>query len=62
MERKMPRAAVDDNKLMNLRVAPEAAGVITLSQRDYERVLALLQNPPAPNARLLAAAKRLPQG
>ncbi len=58
----MPRAAVDDNKLMNLRVAPEAAGVITLSQRDYERVLALLQNPPAPNARLLAAAKRLPQG
>ncbi len=57
----MPRAAVDDNKLMNLRVTPEA-GVIKLSQRDYERVLALLENPPAPNAKMLAAAKMLPQG
>jgi uncharacterized protein (DUF1778 family) len=58
----MPRAAADDNKRTNLRVAPEAAGVIKLSQRDYERVVELLENPPAPNARLLAAAKMLPQG
>jgi uncharacterized protein (DUF1778 family) len=56
----MPRAAVDDNKLMNLRVTPEGS-VIKLSQRDYERVLALLENPPAPNAKMLAAAKMLPQ-
>jgi uncharacterized protein (DUF1778 family) len=56
----MPRAAVDDNKLMNLRVTPEA-GVIKLSQRDYERVVELLENPPAPNAKMLAAAKMLPQ-
>ncbi len=59
----MPRAAVDSKKRMNMRVTPEAeaAGVIKLSQRDYERVLALLENPPAPNAKMLAAAKMLPQ-
>jgi uncharacterized protein (DUF1778 family) len=45
---------------MNLRVAPEG-GVIKLSQRDYEHVLELLENPPAPNAKMLAAAKMLPQ-
>ncbi len=56
----MPRAAVDDNRPMNLRVAPEV-GVIKLSQRDYERVMALLEDPPAPNAKMLAAAKMLPQ-
>lgn len=33
---------------------------ITLSKRDSLRVLDLLENPPAPNARLLAAAKALP--
>jgi uncharacterized protein (DUF1778 family) len=60
MEIKMPRAAVDDNRPMNLRVAPEV-GVIKLSQRDYERVMALLEDPPAPNAKMLAAAKMLPQ-
>jgi len=45
-----------------LIAAPEAAGVIKLSQRDYERVVALLENPPAPNAKMLAAAKMFPQG
>jgi uncharacterized protein (DUF1778 family) len=33
---------------------------VKLSQRDSLRVLELLENPPAPNARLLAAAKALP--
>jgi uncharacterized protein (DUF1778 family) len=89
----MPRAAVDDNKQMNLRVSPEvkaklvraaairntdltifvtqaalreaeavieAAEVIKLSERDHLRVLKLLENPPAPNAKLIAAAKALP--
>jgi uncharacterized protein (DUF1778 family) len=89
----MPRAAVDDNKRMNLRISPEAkaklvraaalrnadltnfvtqaalreadavieaAERIRLSERDYRRVLELLENPPAPNAKLIAAAKALP--
>jgi uncharacterized protein (DUF1778 family) len=34
---------------------------IQLSERDSLRVLDLLENPPAPNAKLLAAAKKLPR-
>ena len=34
---------------------------VRLSERDSLRVLELLENPPAPNARLLAAAQALPQ-
>lgn len=89
----MPRAAVDDNKRMNLRVSAEAkamliraaalrntdltsfvtqtalreagavieaAEVVRLSVRDHERVLALLENPPKPNAKLRAAIAALP--
>lgn len=33
---------------------------VTLSERDSLRVLDALENPPAPNARLLGAARRLP--
>ena len=36
------------------------AETITLSERDSIKVLALLENPPAPNAKLIAAAKALP--
>ncbi|RJF87337.1 DUF1778 domain-containing protein [Oleomonas cavernae] len=90
----MPRAAVDDNKRMNLRVSPavkeklvraaalrntdltnfvmqsalreaeaviQAAEVLKVSERDYKRLLDLLDNPPPPNDRLLAAAKALPE-
>lgn len=39
----------------------EKAEQVKLSERDSLRVLDLLENPPAPNARLLAAAKRLPR-
>ena len=39
----------------------EAADRVQLSERDSLRVLALLENPPAPNARLLAVAQALPQ-
>mgnify|MGYP002717130185 FL=1 len=89
----MPRAAVDDNKRMNLRVSPEtkarlvraaarrdtdltnvvtqtalheaeavieAAEVVHLTARDHARVLALLENPPKPNAKLRAAITALP--
>ena len=34
---------------------------VRLSERDSLRVLDLLENPPAPNARLLAAARALPK-
>ena len=34
---------------------------VQLSARDSLRVLELLENPPAPNARLLAAARALPR-
>ena len=37
------------------------ADQVQLSERDSLRVLDLLENPPAPNARLLAAAQALPQ-
>jgi uncharacterized protein (DUF1778 family) len=39
----------------------EEAEHVQLSERDSLRVLDLLENPPAPNARLLAAAQGLPQ-
>jgi uncharacterized protein (DUF1778 family) len=94
MEDVMPRAAVEDNQRMNLRVPPEvksrltraanlnhvdltsfvtqaalreadaviaAAEQIKLAEDSYLRVLALLENPPAPNDKLLAAAKALPK-
>lgn len=90
----MPRAAVDDNRRMSLRVRPEQkatlmraaalkntgltdfvlrnamreaeaiieqADHVTLSERDSLLVLELLENPPAPNRKLRAAAKALPK-
>jgi uncharacterized protein (DUF1778 family) len=39
----------------------EEADRVQLSGRDSLRVLDLLENPPAPNARLLAAARALPK-
>src|SRR5271170_6776769 len=39
----------------------EAADHVQLSARDSLRVLDLLENPPAPNAKLLAAARALPK-
>jgi uncharacterized protein (DUF1778 family) len=90
----MPRAAVDDNQRMNLRLRPEqkatlmrAAALkntdltdfvlqpalreakavieeaerIELSERDSIMVLNLLENPPAPNAKLRAAIEALPK-
>ncbi|PKP67564.1 MAG: DUF1778 domain-containing protein [Alphaproteobacteria bacterium HGW-Alphaproteobacteria-5] len=38
----------------------EAAEVMRLSARDHARVLALLENPPRPNARLRSAIAALP--
>jgi uncharacterized protein (DUF1778 family) len=39
----------------------EKAEQVQLSERDSLRVLALLENPPAPNARLLAVARAVPK-
>ncbi|MBU1171518.1 MAG: DUF1778 domain-containing protein [Proteobacteria bacterium] len=39
----------------------EAADHVELSERDSLRVLDLLENPPAPNPKLIAAAQSLPK-
>lgn len=90
----MPRAAVEDNSRMSLRIRAEEKALllravalkrtdltdfvlrhalsaakaviqeadrVRLSERDSLRVLTLLENPPAPNRKLLRAAQRLPQ-
>ena len=86
----MPRAAIEDNNRMSLRIRSEEKALllravalrhtdltgfvvhhavraakdviaeaehVQLSGRDSLRVLDLLENPPAPNTRLLAAAR-----
>ena len=90
----MPRAVVEDNKRMQLRIQPEQKAMlmraaalrntdltdfivqlavreaktvieeaehIQLSKRDSLLVLDLLQNPPAPNAKLRAAIAAMPK-
>ena len=48
------------NALEAARAAIEEAEHVTLSERDSQRVLDVLEHPPAPNPRLLAAAHELP--
>ncbi len=43
------------------RAVIQEAEHLELSGRDGLRVLAVLENPPKPNAKLLAAAKSLPK-
>lgn len=47
--------------LLAAKAVIEESDHVHLSERDSLRVLDLLENPPAPNARLLAAAQALPQ-
>lgn len=47
--------------LLAAKAVIEEADRVALSGRDSLRVLALLENPPAPNLRLLAAARALPK-
>jgi uncharacterized protein (DUF1778 family) len=47
--------------LLAARSVVEAADHVQLSARDSLRVLDMLENPPAPNARLRAAARALPK-
>ncbi len=67
--RVMRAAAIKNTDLTDfiVRNAVQAANEVIdqaerlmLSERDSERVLSLLENPPKPNAKLLAAAKALP--
>jgi uncharacterized protein (DUF1778 family) len=47
--------------LLAARAVIEESGRVRLSGRDSLRVLDLLENPPAPNAKLRAAARALPK-
>jgi uncharacterized protein (DUF1778 family) len=47
--------------LLAAKAVVEEADHVQLSRRDSLRVLDLLENPPAPNARLLASARALPK-
>ena len=49
------------NALRAARAVIEKADHLQLSERDSLRVLHLLEHPPAPNAKLLAAARALPK-
>ena len=47
--------------LLAAQAVIEKAERVQLSGRDSLRVLDLIEHPPAPNARLMAAARRLPR-
>ena len=59
------RAALTDfvrqHSVSAARAVIREAEHLELSERDSLRVLAALENPPKPNAKLLAAAKSLPE-
>jgi uncharacterized protein (DUF1778 family) len=52
---------VIQNALREAEAVIQEADHLKLSERDSLRVLDLLENPPAPNAKLLNAAKALPR-
>lgn len=52
---------VRQHSLKAARAVIEEAERLELSARDSLRVMELLENPPKPNAKLLAAAKSLPK-
>ncbi|CAN7602403.1 DUF1778 domain-containing protein [Pararhizobium sp. LjRoot238] len=52
---------VTQSALREAEAVIEEAETIKVSERDYLRILELLENPPAPNAKLLAAARALPK-
>ena len=48
------------NAIEAARTVIAQAEQLALSEQDSLRILEVLENPPAPNAKLLAAAQRLP--
>lgn len=55
-----PQKVSARNKQVVARPVVDQAQSVKLSERDSLRVLDLLENPPAPNARTMAAALALP--
>lgn len=51
---------VTQSALREAEAVIHEAEVIKVTARDFQRILDLLDNPPPPNAKLLAAAKALP--
>jgi hypothetical protein len=49
-----------DDLMPKVPAAIEDAEVLRLSERDFKRILELLEHPPLPNARLRAAIAALP--
>lgn len=52
---------VTESSLRAADAVIEDAQVVRVSERDFSRVLELLENPPAPNAKLRAAIAALPE-
>lgn len=52
---------VTQSALREAEAVIEEAETITVSTRDYKRVLDALETPPAPNEKLLSAARALPK-
>lgn len=52
---------VRQHSLRAAKTVIQEAEHLELSGRDSRRVLAVLENPPRPNAKLLAAAKSMPK-
>ncbi len=57
----MSRKTSESNRRMALRIQAKGTDHLRLSGRDSLRALNLLENPPAPNSKLLAAARLLPK-
>lgn len=51
---------VTQSALREAEAVIREAEVVTVSERDFMRVMALLENPPAPNDKLRTAAQALP--
>ena len=51
---------VTQSALREAEAVIERAEVVRVSERGYEQILALLENPPKPNARLRAAISAIP--
>jgi len=52
---------MDEHAMLATQAVTDEASHVELSGRDSLRVLDLLENPPAPNSKLLAAARALPK-
>jgi uncharacterized protein (DUF1778 family) len=58
----MSRKTIESNHpRMTLSIQAKKTYRLQLSERDSLRILDLLENPPAPNGKLLAAARSLPK-